>query len=215
MIKIIPIIFLMASLNVNAQKEYTISVPTVNHAPGSKPGKTVAQNAASFLGQINAYATIIADFNCLEKVNPVIEQNLNSQMKQLEEGKPFVLVVDYKNCKVISLLPDNGFGEIIDPNWVVYHITVYPEIKRDPVITGDEDLRIRKEIMESSEMENKSVDEILAQLSDPDFLKKYNFEDTEFMNEIMGLYINIDYDSEESLKKFGEDLNRVLKKYLK
>lgn len=215
LLKIILINFLFGTLIINAQKEHTISIQTVNPAPGSKPGETVANNAADLFEHINVFARSYADYKCLEKVNPVVEENIKTKMKQLEEGKPFVLVVDYKNCKFISLLPDNGFGEIIDPNWIVYHITVYPEIKRDPIITGNEDLRIRKEIKDYSEMEKISTTDMLAKLSDPDFLDKFNFEDTEFLNEIMDLYKNIDYNSEESLLKFSENLNTVLKKYLK
>jgi hypothetical protein len=74
----------------------------------------------------------------MQQLNPIIENNLKAEMKQLEEEKPYVLIVDYNNCKFISLLPDNGFGEIIDPTWTVYHIRLQQQIPVEPIIQKDD-----------------------------------------------------------------------------
>lgn len=109
-----------------SQKKYTISVPTKQYnSVSTTPDFSSIEDLISEVGK---YANLYASINCLEKMNPLIEDALKKEMSRITEESPYILTVDYNSCEFHSLLPDKGTGGIFSPSSTVYYIKLYPKI---------------------------------------------------------------------------------------
>ncbi len=125
-------------VDVLSQKGYVISVSTsrMTHSSNTSIGEPDIQH---MVDEIVKYAKIIQKSNCAQRLQPEIDKQLRAEMKKISEGTPYLLTVDYEDCKFVSLVPDRGSGAIGDKNATLYRITLYQEIEREPVVKPDPD----------------------------------------------------------------------------
>ena len=115
-----------------SQQKYTISVPSKQYNAVS--GGTDLSAIEDLMSEVGKYANLYASIQCLEKMNPIIEEALQKEMSRITGESPYILTVDYNTCQFYSLLPDKGTGGIFSPNSTVYYIKLYPKIPVDPVV---------------------------------------------------------------------------------
>ena len=149
------ILFLLLShsFNIYGQQKYSISVPTTNYSSTSQPSATDALDVQALIDEVAKYAKLIKRNICATTLDPEIERQLKLTMKKITNESPYILTVDYEECKFISLLPDKGTGAIGHPNFTTYYIKLYEEIKRDPVIKSKLDT-ISKPLLVTYKSEN-------------------------------------------------------------
>lgn len=154
-VRIFSIIILLFthSFNIYGQKKYMISVPTRNYSSISQPGATDALDVQALIDEVTKYAKLIKRNICATTLDPEIERQLKLTMKKITNESPYILTVDYEECKFISLVPDKGTGAIGHPNFTTYYIKLYEEIKRDPVIKAKIDT-ISKPLLVTYKTEN-------------------------------------------------------------
>lgn len=111
-----------------AQTRYTISVPTARYTSISPLGATDALDIQHLIDEFTKYAKIYKKNICVKTLDPEISTHLKAEMKKIKEGTPYLLAVDYENCKFISLLPDKGTGGIASANHTIYRIMLYQDI---------------------------------------------------------------------------------------
>ena len=141
-------------INLFAQKEYTISIPTENYSIENKK-TTVTPNSQKSLGLIKEvihYVNLYSSISCMEKLNPILEDALKKEMKKITEETAYILTINYDECIFLKLypdnrhkdlvgtpcivknntIPDNGQKDLWDAYTTIYHITLYPDITLHP-----------------------------------------------------------------------------------
>lgn len=131
--------YILISVHVMAQKEYTISVPTETYSQieiakgGVEPNKL---KALRLIKEIAKYANLASSISCMEKINPVLDDMFRKEMKRIKEETPYVLLMDWDDCKFISMKldkdNDDKYGSYNSPSITTYHIKLYPDITVHP-----------------------------------------------------------------------------------
>lgn len=143
-----------------AQTRFTISVPTAQYTSIAAPGATDALDIQHLIDEFSKYAKIYKKSICTETLDPLITMHLKAEMGKIKEGTPYLLAVDYENCKFISLLPDKGTGGISSAGQTIYRITLYQDITSHPdfpgtsIINKDENTASKKPILATYQDEN-------------------------------------------------------------
>lgn len=76
----------------------------------------------------NEFLKLHASIQCVKTINPEIDNGIRVEMKKIKKETPYTLIVDYNECKFISLFPDKENDLLISPKWTIYKINLYPEI---------------------------------------------------------------------------------------
>jgi hypothetical protein len=126
-----------------AQKQYTIRVPTYNYIlEAKKTGKDPnSLKVLKLINEIAKYKNLSSSIDCMEKINPILEDTLKSKMKKIKEETPYILAINWNTCEFISLRKDNNkdnlYGSFEDKTTTIYRINLYPELPTEPIIKKD------------------------------------------------------------------------------
>lgn len=200
--------------NMYSQKKYTISVPTKQYTAGSASADL--SSIEDLMNEVAQYANLYASINCLEKMNPLIEDALRKEMSRITEESPYILTVDYNSCQFYSLLPDKGTGGIFAPTSTVYYIKLYPKIDtKAPAVNNPANIGKKALLATYPDANGNWIAMGPYMTSDPYASEKqaisslfYNDSDLNFIGE-RGKYRI--YSLNEALKYDGLDVRQALK----
>lgn len=207
------IIGLLLFLRIHSQQKYTISVPTEHYQ--STSAKKVP-NVIKIVELIENQAKLWASIECLEKVNPAIQDALNKEMSNIKEESPYILTVDYNSCEFQSLIPDKGTGGIFAPTSTVYYIKLYPKIDtKAPAVNNPANVGKKALLATYPDANGNWIAMGPYMTSDPYATEKqaidslfYSTDDLHFIGERGKFRI---YSLNEALKYDGLDVRQALK----
>lgn len=168
-------------------KRYTILIPDRQIFPMP----TAPPDFSSLLGAVYHGIKQHRDYSCRETLNPIIEENIRKEMRNVRVDEPYSLGLDLDACKFIFLA--KGHGPLLTPpNTSVFLIRVYPDITTDDNFPGNgsfEGVSEKTALVASYQDEKgmwfaggpllwtsvgyKTEEQALSEVHLPDFTRKY------------------------------------------
>jgi hypothetical protein len=113
---------LSTALFLQAQPVFDILIPV------DKSGKmNQFSETGNILEQLHAHAISLGKENCYETVKSSLKEMLNREVFFLNNGTPYKLIIDYNNCRVVSLEANLGVESNFSSSLLIYEIQTYEE----------------------------------------------------------------------------------------
>lgn len=115
-----------------AQKRHTILIPErkIYHQPDGVP------DISDLVEAIGDGIKWYQEYQCREKLNPIIEANIKREMRAVKVDEPYTLGLDKDACQFIFLSKGHG-PSYVPPNTHIYEIRIYPDITQDKNFPGN------------------------------------------------------------------------------